>query len=220
MGAAFADYDGDGFLDLMVSNYVDFNINNPPQFGSASTCKFKGADVQCGPRGLKGTGDALFHNNGDGTFTNLAKEAGVDDPSHYYGLTVIWADFNNSGRPDIFVANDSTPNYLYRNEGKGKFTKIGLESGTALSEHGGEQARMGVAVGDFLHTGFPGLAITVFSDDYTPLFRNDGKWTFEDIGYQSGVGLPSLPWVKWGDLFVDLDNDGWLNLITVRVVRE
>src|SRR5436309_1942849 len=92
MGAAFGDYDGDGFLDLMVSNYVDFDINNPPQFGSASTCKFKGADVQCGPRGLKGAGDALFHNNGDGTFTNVAKEAGVDDPGHYYGLTVIWAD--------------------------------------------------------------------------------------------------------------------------------
>jgi enediyne biosynthesis protein E4 len=213
-GAAFGDYDGDGFLDLMVSNYVDFDIHNPPTFGSGPNCKFKGLDVQCGPRGLKGSGDSLFHNNGDGTFTNVAKAARVDDAQGYYGLTVIWADFNNTGRPDIFLANDSTPNYLYRNDGHGKFTEIGLESGVALSEDGAEQARMGVAIGDYLHTGYPGFAVTVFSNDYTPLFRNDRRWNFEDVGYRSGIGLPSLPWVKWGDAFVDLDNDGWLDLIT------
>lgn len=214
-GAAFGDYDGDGFVDLMVSNYVDFQIDHPPAFGSSATCKFKGLDVQCGPRGLKGAGDSLFHNNGDGTFTDVSKNAGVDDANGYYGLTVVWADFNNTGRPDIFVANDSTPNYLYRNNGNGKFTEIGLESGTALSEDGAEQAHMGIAIGDYRHTGLPALFVSDFSDDYSPLYRNDGKWDFQDVSYQAGVGLPSLPWVKWGDAFVDLDNDGWLDLITV-----
>jgi len=214
-GAAFGDYDGDGFVDLMVANYVDFRIDEPPSFGSGPTCKFKGLDVQCGPRGLKGSGDSLFHNNGDGTFTDVSKDAGVDDANGYYGLSVIWADFSNTGRPDMFVANDSTPNFLYRNQGKGKFSEIGLESGTALSEDGAEQAHMGIAVGDYKHTGLPALVVTDFSDDYSPLYRNDGKWNFQDVAYQSGVGLPSLPWVKWGDAFADFDNDGWLDLLTV-----
>jgi hypothetical protein len=213
-GAAFGDYDNDGFLDLMVSNYVTFDLDHPPPFGGAGTCKFKGLDVQCGPRGLKGESDALFHNNGDGTFTNVSKRAGLNDANAYYGLTVLWADFNNTGRPDIFVANDSTPNYLYRNNGDGKFTDIGLESGTALSEDGMEQAHMGVAIGDYLHNGRPSLVVTDFAGDYSPLYRNDGKWNFQDVGYQSGVGLSSVPYVKWGDAFVDLDNDGWLDLIT------
>ena len=215
MGASFGDYDGDGYLDLMVTNYVDFKIDHPPVFGSGATCRFQGLDVQCGPRGLPGAGDSLFHNNRDGTFTNVAKSAGVDDPSAYYGLTVIWGDFNNTGRPDIFVANDSTPNVLYRNEGGGKFTDIAMESGMALSEDGGEQASMGVAVGDYLHTGRPSVFTTDFAHDYSALRRNDGKWSFEDVSYKSGVALPSFPWVKWGTAFVDLDNDGWLDLVTV-----
>ncbi len=215
MGAAFGDYDGDGFLDLMVANYVDFDIKNPPVFGSAPTCKYKGLSVQCGPRGLKGAGDSLFHNNGDGTFTNVSKQAGVDDEAEYYGLSVTWSDFGNTGRPDIFVANDSTPNYLYRNEGKGKFTDVGVWSGTALSEDGAEQASMGIAVGDYLHTGRPSLMVTDFADDYDALYRNDGDWNFRDVSYRSGVALPSFPFVKWGDAFVDLDNDGWLDLIAV-----
>ena len=215
MGAAFGDYDGDGYVDLMVTNYTEFDLNHPPVFGSGSTCKYMGVDVQCGPRGLKGAGDSLFHNNGDGTFTDVSKSAGVEDASGYYGLGVIWADFNNAGRPDIYVANDSTPNYLYRNEGKGKFTEIGLESGTALSEDGAEQASMGIAVGDYVHNGRPSLYVTDFSFDYSPLYRNNGNWTFEDVGYPSGVGLPSVLLVKWGDAFVDLDNDGWLDLILV-----
>lgn len=214
-GAAFGDYDGDSFVDLMVTNYVDLDIHNPPVFGSSVTCKFMGIDVQCGPRGLKGAGDSLFHNNGNGTFTDVSKQAGVDDPNGYYGLTTIWADFNNTGRPDIYVANDSTAGYLYRNDGNGKFTDIGLESGTALGEDGHEQAGMGVAVGDYLHTGRPSLAVTNFSNDNTPLYRNDGNWDFQDVSYQAGTGLPSVPYVKWGIAFVDLDNDGWLDLVTV-----
>ena len=211
-GAAFGDYDGDGYLDLMVTNYVDFRLNDLPGFGSAPNCKYRGIDVQCGPRGLKGAGDALFHNNGDGTFTDVSKAAGVDDPNGYYGMSVIFSDFNNTGRPDIYVANDSTPKFLYKNLGKGKFQEIGLESGTAVSEDGAEQASMGIAVGDYLHNGFPSLFVTNFSDEYSDLYRNDGAWNFSDVSYKSGVTLPSLPYVKWGTVFFDADNDGWLDL--------
>jgi enediyne biosynthesis protein E4 len=214
-GAAFGDYDGDGFVDLMVTNYVDFHLDDLPGFGSAPNCKYRGLDVQCGPRGLKGAGDALFHNNGDGTFTNVSKSAGVDDPNGYYGMSVIFSDFNNTGRPDIYVANDSTPKFLYKNLGNGKFQEIGLESGTAVSEDGSEQASMGLAVGDYLHTGRPSLFVTNFSDEYSNLFHNDGDWNFSDVSYKSGVALPSLPYVKWGTVFFDADNDGWLDLMVV-----
>ena len=214
-GAAFGDYDGDGFLDLMVVNYVDLKLNALPEFGSAPNCKFRGLDVQCGPRGLKGSGDSLFHNKGDGTFTDVSKAAGVSDPSGYYGMQVMWSDFNNTGRPDAFVTNDSTPKFLYKNEGNGKFEEIGLESGTAVNEDGAEQASMGLAVGDYNHTGRPSLYITNFSDEYSLLFRNDGDWNFTDVSYKSGVAVPSLPHVKWGTALVDLDNDGWLDIIAV-----
>ena len=214
-GASFGDYDGDGFVDLMVTNYVDFRLNDLPGFGSAPNCKYRGIDVQCGPRGLRGAGDSLFHNNGDGSFTDVSKTAGVNDPDGYYGMSVIWADFNNTGRPDIYVANDSTPKFLYKNLGNGKFKDIGLQSGTAVSEDGSEQASMGIAIGDYLHNGRPSLYVTNFSDENDLLYRNDGDWNFTEVSYPSGVALPSLPYVKWGTAFADLDNDGWLDLITV-----
>ena len=215
-GAAFGDYDGDGFVDLMVANYVDFRLDDPPEFGKSPNCKYKGMDVQCGPRGLRGAGDSLFHNNGDGTFTDVSKSAGVADTAGYFGMGVIWSDFNDTGRPDIYVANDSTPNYLYRNDGNGKFTNIGFESGTAVSEDGLEQGSMGIAIGDYLHTGHPSMYVTNFADEYSTLYRNDGKWDFHDVSYQSGVALPSLSYVKWGTGFLDIDNDGWLDLIAVN----
>ena len=215
-GAAFADYDGDGYVDLMVSNYVDFKLNDLPGFGKSPTCKFRGIDVQCGPRGLKGAGDTLFHNNGNGTFTDVSKAAGVDDANGYYGLGVIWSDFGNLGRPDLYVANDSTPNYLYKNLGQGKFRDIGLESGTAVSGDGSEQGSMGVAVADYNHTGRFSIYVTNFADEFNTLYRNDGGFNFTDVSYDAGVALPSLPFVKWGVAFVDLDNDGWADLFSVN----
>lgn len=170
--------------------------------------------MQGGPRGLKGAGDSLFHNNGDGTFTDVSKASGVNDPQGYYGLGVIWADFNGTGRPDIYMTNDSTPKYLYRNMGDGKFKEIGFESGTALSADGAEQASMGIAVGDYNHTGRPSLYITNFENENDDLYRNDGGYNFNEVSYSAGVGFSSLAWVNWGTAFVDLDNDGWLDLIT------
>jgi hypothetical protein len=214
-GAAFGDYDGDGFVDLMVTNYLDFHLNDLPGFGKASTCKYRGIDVQCGPRGMPGAGDSLFHNNGDGTLTDVTKSAGVIDPNGFYGLGVTWSDFNHAGRPDIFIANDATPNFLYRNDGHGKFAEIGTESGTALTDDGSLQGSMGVAIGDYLHTGRPSIFITNFAEQYDTLYRNDGNYDFRDISFQSGLAVASLPWVKWGTAFIDVDNDGWSDLIAV-----
>jgi enediyne biosynthesis protein E4 len=214
-GAAFADYDNDGFVDLAVANYVDFRFDDLPKFGSSPTCTYRGIAVQCGPRGLKGAGDSLFHNNGDGTFSDVSKSAGVDDALGFYGMQVVWSDFDDDGRPDLFVANDSTPNLMYRNEGNGKFTELGLESGTAVSEDGSEQGCMGVAIGDYDHTGKPSIYVTNFANEYNTLYKNLGKWDFRDVSYKSGVAQSSLTGVKWGTAFADFNNDTWLDLITV-----
>jgi hypothetical protein len=215
-GAAFGDYDGDGWADLFVSHYVDFHLDDLPKFGSSKTCQYHGLAVQCGPRGLKGAGDLLFHNNGDGTFTDVSKAAGVDDPHGYYGLGTVWSDLNDDGRLDLFVANDSTPNFLYRNDGNGHFTEVGFLAGTAVSQDGSEQAGMGIALGDYLHTGRLSIFVTHFSEEYAALFRNDGGMSFTDVSFPAGVGTPTIPYVGWGTAFFDFDNDGWPDLFMVN----
>jgi hypothetical protein len=215
-GAAFADYDGDGFADLMVSRYVDFDLKNPPVFGSAATCHFRGIPVQCGPRGMKGLSDSLYHNNGDGTFTDVSKAAGVDDPPAYYGLGLVWSDLAGSGRPDLFIADDSTPNYLYRNDGKGKFTDVSFISGTAVSADGSEMAGMGVAVCDYDHSGRFSLHITNFEEQSNALYHNDGNMEFSERSGAAGFGTITVPYLGWGTGCVDLDNDGWPDLFVVN----
>jgi enediyne biosynthesis protein E4 len=215
-GAAFGDYDNDGWVDLFVSHYVDFHLDDLPKFGSSKTCQYHGLAVQCGPRGLKGAGDLLFHNNRDGTFTDVSKAAGVDDPHGYYGLGAVWSDFNDDGRLDLFVANDSTPNFLYRNDGNGHFTELGFLAGIAVSQDGSEQAGMGVALGDYLHTGRLSIFVTHFSEEYAALFRNDGGMSFTDVSFQAGIATPTIPYVGWGTAFFDFDNDGWPDLFMVN----
>jgi len=215
-GASFVDYDNDGKLDLFVSNYVDFDVNNLPEFGKGRSCQFKGIPVQCGPRGLKGAGDSLYHNNGDGTFTDVSKKAGVSDPDGYYGLGVICSDFDEDGLVDIFVANDSTPNFLYHNNGDGTFKEIGFPSGVAVNENGSEQGSMGVTLGDYDHDQRLDLFITNFDDDYNTLYHDDGKGSFTDVSYAAKVAAVSLPYVGWGTKFFDYDNDGWADLLVVN----
>jgi enediyne biosynthesis protein E4 len=215
-GAAFGDYDGDGWADLFVAHYVDLDLKDLPEFGSKQTCQYHGIAVQCGPRGLKGSPDALYHNNGNGTFTEVSKAAGVDDAQKFFGLTALWCDFNNDGRLDLFVANDGEPNYLYRNDGNGHFTDVALDAGVAVNLDGSEQANMGVALGDYEHKGLFSLAISHFSEEYAALFRNNGALNFTDVSYASGIARGSTPYVGWGDAFFDLDNDGWPDLIIVN----
>ena len=213
-GATWGDYDGDGLLDLFVPGYVHYDMDDQPK--AFSFCKFRGVTVMCGPRGLQGESDHLFHNNGDGTFTDVSAHAGVADPSHYYGLASLFVDVNGDGRPDLLVANDSTPNYLYINKGDGTFEDDSYSSGYALNDSGRETASMGIAAGDLLHKGTVDLFNTTFSDDYKPLYRNDGSGNYTDTSYQDGIAEPTVPFLGWGTAFIDYDNDGWLDLIEVN----
>ena len=215
-GASFFDYDHDGYLDLFVSNYVDFDIDHLPEFGQGQTCTYKSIPVQCGPRGLKGAGDSLFHNNGDGTFTEVSKKAGVSDPEGFYGLGVLTGDFDGDGWADIFVANDSTPNFYYHNNGEGTFKEMGFTAGTAVNENGSEQGSMGVTAGDYDHDGRLDIFITNFADEYNTLYHNDGPNSFTDVSYAAKLAALSLPYVGWGTKFFDYDNDGWVDLLVVN----
>jgi len=215
MGSTFGDYDGDGWADLFVSHYVDVSLENLPVFGSSKTCQYHGIDVQCGPRGLKGSPDNLYHNNGDGTFTDVSKQAGVSDPQNRFGLTAVWTDFDQDGHLDLFVTNDGEPNYLYRNDGTGHFKDVAYTAGVAVSQDGIEQANMGVALGDYLHTGRFSIFITHFSDEYAVLYRNDGDMSFVDESYASGIAANTTPYVNWGDCFIDWQNNGWPDLFMV-----
>jgi enediyne biosynthesis protein E4 len=219
-GATFGDYDGDGRIDLFVPGYVHYDFQHPPIPGTSAVafpqCEFRGLKVMCGPRGLMGEPDHLFHNNGDGTFTDVSEKAGVADKNNYYGLTAVFADFNDDGKVDLAVANDSTPNYLYTNKGNGTFEDVSYASGYALNENGKETASMGIAVGDYLNNGRLDLYNTVFSDDYNPLYRNEGDANFTDVSYPAGIAEVTIPFLGWGDGFLDYDNDGWLDLMTIN----
>jgi enediyne biosynthesis protein E4 len=219
-GATFGDYDGDGNLDLFVDGYVHLDLANAPVSGSKAVgyafCQYRGVSVMCGPRGLQGEHDHLFHNNGDGTFTDVSKKLGVDDPNGYYGLGALFADVNNDGKPDLLVANDSTPNYLYINKGNGTFEDDSYLSGYALNESGREVSNMGIAVGDYENNGHLDVVNTTFSDDYNVLFKNDGEGNFTDVSYRAGIAVPSIPFVSFGDGFLDYDNDGWKDLLIIN----
>jgi enediyne biosynthesis protein E4 len=217
-GATWGDYDGDGRLDLFVPGYVHFENNQPPTPSSGAAtlaknfCQFRGAPVMCGPRGLEGEHDHLFHNNGNGTFTDVSEKAGVADKSGYYGLSSVFIDLNNDGKPDLVVADDSTPNYVYLNKGDGTFEDASYASGYALNENGRETASMGIALGDYQNNGRIDLFNTTFSDDYDVLYHNDGDANFTDVSYEAGVAEPTVPFLGWGDAFLDYDNDGWKDL--------
>ncbi len=219
-GASWGDYDGDGRLDLFVSGYVHDDVNHQPssEDGSASTayCQMRGVPVMCGPRGLQGEPDHLFHNNGDGTFTDVSVKAGVSDPDAFYGFTAIFVDVNNDGKVDLLVANDSERNYLYINKGDGTFEDDSYVSGFALDSDGREIASMGLAVGDYLNTGRVDVLDTDFSDDYKALYRNDGNTNFTDVARDAGIARIAVPFVGWGDGMFDYDNDGWKDLMMIN----
>ena len=212
-GAAWADYDRDGFVDLFVARYVHADIANLPKFG---TCTFKGIVVQCGPQGMVGETDLLFHNRGDGTFEEVSEKAGVHDASGFYGLGAVWGDYDNDGWPDLYVANDSGPKFLYHNNHDGTFTDVGMKTGAALSGEGDALGSMGVDFGDYDHDGRLDLFVTNFDDQPNTLYHDSGAQGFDDVSWKAGVAKPSFPLVGWGTGFFDFDNDGWVDILVAN----
>jgi hypothetical protein len=221
-GASWGDYDSDGRLDLFVPGYVQIDLNNlPPRPTDAGKsgvagCQFRGVPVMCGPRGLPGEGDTLYHQKADGTFEDVSVKAGVSDPEKFYGFSSAFVHVDDDKLLDLIVVNDSTPKQLYINKGNGTFQEIGYPSGVALNENGREQAGMGLAVGDYDNDGRVDFHITNFSDDSNVLYHNDGDKNFTDVTFQAGLGEVSIPFLGWGTSFVDYDNDGWLDLFVVN----
>ncbi len=214
-GCAFVDYDRDGHLDLMVANYVDFDLSTTPAPGERSTCIWKGAPVMCGPQGLPGAKNILYHNRGDGTFEDVTAKSHVDQTDGHYAFSVTTLDYDNDGWPDIFVACDSTPSILYHNNRDGTFKDVAITAGAAFNEDGRSQAGMGSTAADYNGDGHLDIFKTNFSDDTATLYRNNGDGTFDDVTYPAGLGLHTQ-YLGWGTMFFDFDNDGWPDLLLVN----
>jgi enediyne biosynthesis protein E4 len=213
-GCAFLDYDRDGRLDLFAANYIDFDLTSTP-VPESGLCRYKGIPVACGPPGLPGGRNVLYHNAGDGTFEDVSERAGITRASGTYGLGVSTLDFNGDGWVDLYVANDSNPSALYLNNADGTFKDVAVAAGCAYSQDGKPQAGMGVAVGDYDRNGTVDLFKTNFAGDTSTLYANDGKGSCEDRTFAAGIGL-NTRWLGWGVGFLDLDNDGWLDLFLVN----
>ncbi|MDQ5844644.1 MAG: CRTAC1 family protein [Acidobacteriota bacterium] len=224
-GASFGDYDNDGRLDLFVPGYADIDLNNlPPSPTEAGKpggvgqnfCQFRGVPVMCGPRGLPGEGDTLYHQKSDGSFEDVSVKSGVNDSQKYYGFASAFVHVDEDKLLDLIVVNDSTPKQLYINKGDGTFEEVGYPSGVALNENGREQAGMGLAVGDYDNDGRVDFHITNFSDDSNVLYHNDGDGNFTDVTFQAGLGEPTIPFLGWGTSFIDFDNDSWLDIFVAN----
>jgi hypothetical protein len=211
-GCSFVDYDRDGKVDILIVRYVDFSYDSVPRPGEGRWCQWKGINVMCGPRGLKPGVNALFHNNGDRTFTDVSQKSGILNTTGCYGLTSLTADFDHDGWPDIYLACDSTASILYHNNHDGTFTDIGKKAGVAYNEDGSEQAGMGLSVDDFTHSGYQSIVKTNFSDDTPTLYLNRGDNNFDDVTYSAGMGRIKN-WLGWGVQFYDFDNSGWPGIL-------